>query len=117
MKTTGSSSRMALLSSPLASAGVAGVTTLSPGTWANIASRFCEWVEAGWGPPPRPLPAEHVHDLGGVVDNLVGGEKGEIDRHQLGHRPEAPHGGADGRPGNDALGDGRGKDPLPPQIL
>ena len=33
MKMTGLSSRMADFSSPLASAGVEGRTTLSPGTW------------------------------------------------------------------------------------
>ena len=37
-KTVGSSSRTALLSSPLASYGVAGVTTLSPGVCAKNAS-------------------------------------------------------------------------------
>ena len=34
MKTTGLSSRMAVLRSPFASRGVAGTATFSPGTWA-----------------------------------------------------------------------------------
>ena len=42
MKTTGLSSRMALLSSPLASAGVAGVTTLRPGMCAYQLSNAWE---------------------------------------------------------------------------
>ena len=46
MKTTGSSERMALLSRPLASAGVAGRTTVRPGTCAYQASSRCEWVAA-----------------------------------------------------------------------
>ena len=46
MKTTGSSERIALLSRPLASAGVAGRITVRPGTWAYQASSRCEWVAA-----------------------------------------------------------------------
>ena len=46
MKTTGSSDRMELLRSPLASAGVEGMTTVRPGTWAYQASSRCEWVAA-----------------------------------------------------------------------
>jgi len=34
--------RIALLSRPLASAGVAGMTTVRPGTAANHTSRLCE---------------------------------------------------------------------------
>ena len=36
----------------MASAGVDGATTLSPGTWQNQASTFCEWN----GPAPSPPP-------------------------------------------------------------
>lgn len=43
---------MADLRSPLASAGVAGITTLSPGTWAAQASRLPECC----GPAFRPAP-------------------------------------------------------------
>ena len=52
MKTTGLGSRMALISRPLASSGVAGATTLSPGECMNHASGFCEWN----GPPEKPPP-------------------------------------------------------------
>ena len=46
---------MAESSRPLASAAVAGITTLSPGTWANHASRLCEcWAAA---PVPDPVGA------------------------------------------------------------
>ena len=38
------------VSRPLASAGVLGMTTLSPGTWASHASRVWEWVA------PDPIP-------------------------------------------------------------
>ena len=41
-KTTGSSSLMAVFNRPLASYGVEGVTTLSPGVCANKASTLCE---------------------------------------------------------------------------
>ena len=51
--TTGFGSRMALLSNPLASAGVDGMTTFSPGQWASQASRLCEC----WQPAPNPAPA------------------------------------------------------------
>ena len=36
MKTTGSSVRIAVFSSPLASYGVVGTTTRKPGKWAKI---------------------------------------------------------------------------------
>jgi hypothetical protein len=55
MKITGLSSRMALLSSPLASAGVAGITTLSPGMWAYQLSNAWECCEASCNAdPPGP---------------------------------------------------------------
>ena len=49
---TGSSSRIAAVSSALASAGVAGATTFRPGTCAYQTSMFCEWVAASCCPPP-----------------------------------------------------------------
>ena len=49
---TGSLSRIAVRSSPLASYGVDGITTLSPGTWVKNASTDCEWYSAPWTPPP-----------------------------------------------------------------
>ena len=48
MKTTGSSSRMAVLRSPLASRGVAGVQTLSPGKLAYKHSVAWECVAPNW---------------------------------------------------------------------
>ena len=55
MKITGSSSRMALLSRPLASYGVEGATTLRPGTLAYQASSDCECcAESWWAAPPGP---------------------------------------------------------------
>jgi hypothetical protein len=52
MKTTGLGSRIAEVSSPLASSGVDGATTLRPGECMNQASGFCEWN----GPPEKPPP-------------------------------------------------------------
>ncbi len=55
MKTTGLGSRIALLRSPLASCGVAGAITVSPGTWQNQASRLCEcWAANWWAALPGP---------------------------------------------------------------
>ncbi|PKV99881.1 hypothetical protein ATK30_0874 [Amycolatopsis echigonensis] len=51
-RSTGSSSRIAAASRPLASAGVAGASTFRPGTWAYQTSRFCECVAASCCPPP-----------------------------------------------------------------
>ena len=52
MKQTGLGSRMAEISSPLASSAVEGATTLIPGECMNHASGFCEWN----GPPENPPP-------------------------------------------------------------
>src|SRR5216683_1686009 len=41
------------------------------------------------------MAAEHVMNLGGVVDNLIDREQAEIDRHQLDNRLEPAHRGAD----------------------
>ena len=49
---TGSSSLIAVFSSPFASYGVAGETTLSPGTWVYQASSECECCAASWWPAP-----------------------------------------------------------------
>ena len=54
-KITGSSSRMADLSRPFASAGVEGATTFSPGTCAYQHSSDCEcWAASWWAAPPGP---------------------------------------------------------------
>jgi len=50
MNSTGSSSRIAALSSPLASAALEGMITLSPGTALYHASKLCECC-APLGPP------------------------------------------------------------------
>src|SRR5262249_15671960 len=42
--TTGSRSLIAVISNPFASAGVAGIPTLRPGTWINHDSGLCEWA-------------------------------------------------------------------------
>ena len=52
------------------------------------------------------LAAEHVADFCGVVDDLVHGQEGKIDRHQLCNRPQTRHGCTDGRPDDQALGNG-----------
>ena len=52
MNSTGSSSRIAALSSPLASAALEGMITLRPGTALYHASKFWEcWAPLG---PPAP---------------------------------------------------------------
>ncbi len=40
------------MSSPLASYGVDGQATFSPGTWVNHASSECECCAASWWPAP-----------------------------------------------------------------
>ena len=52
MNTTGLGSRTAEISRPLASSGVEGATTLSPGECMNQPSGFWEWN----GPPEKPPP-------------------------------------------------------------
>src|SRR5262249_2474824 len=53
------------------------------------------------------LAAEHVVDLGGVVDDLVDRHQDEVDRHDLNHRPQAKHGCAGGQADKPFLGDRR----------
>ena len=48
---TGLLSRIAAISRPLASAGVAGATTFSPGVWTNQASGFWLWNGPERSPP------------------------------------------------------------------
>ena len=49
---TGSGSSRLASSRPFRSAGVEGMTTFSPGTWAKSDSTDCEWYSAPWTPPP-----------------------------------------------------------------
>ncbi len=53
------------------------------------------------------LAAEHVVDVGRVVDDLVEREQREVDRHQLDHRPQPGHRGADAHADDRVLGDRR----------
>ena len=55
---------------------------------------------------PR-LPVEHVGDRGGVVDDLVERQQGEVDRHQLDDRSQPPHRRADADADDRVLGDRR----------
>jgi hypothetical protein len=51
------------------------------------------------------LAAEHVVDVGGVVDDLVEGEQGEVDGHQLDNGAKPHHRGPDAHPHDCVLGD------------
>ena len=53
------------------------------------------------------LAVRHVMQLRGVVDDLVDGEKAEVDRHQLDHRLQPRHRRADAGADDDGLGDRR----------
>ena len=60
------------------------------------------------------LPAEHVVDVGGVVDDLIERQQREVDRHQLDHGAQADHRGADAHADDRVLGDrGVAHAPLP----
>jgi hypothetical protein len=58
------------------------------------------------------LAAEHVADLGGLVDDLVGHAEGEVGIAQFGNGPHAEQGRADGRRHDHRLGDRRVEDAL-----
>src|ERR1700758_1128393 len=71
----------------------------------------------GGGPPAGPalrpehhgyrqLAAGHEVGLRRLIDELVEGEREEVDEHDLHHRPQAGLGGADGDPAHGALADG-----------
>ena len=53
------------------------------------------------------LAAEHVAELGGLVEDLVEADAHEVDEHQLGDRAQAGRGGAGRRADEGALGDRR----------
>ena len=65
----------------------------------------------------RELPARHLADLGGVVDQLIGGDQREVPGHELDDRPQADHRGADAEAGEAALGDRRVDDALLAELL
>ena len=53
------------------------------------------------------LAAEHVLELGGLVEDLVEADPHEVDEHQFGHRPQPGRGGTHGGADEAALGDRR----------
>src|SRR2546422_2093792 len=65
----------------------------------------------------RDLAARLVQDLRGGVDDLIEGEHGEIPRHELDHRAQASHGGADANAGEPQLGNRGVYDPRRPELL
>ena len=58
------------------------------------------------------LAAEHVAELGRLVEDLVEADAEEVDEHQLGDRPQAGRRGARRRADEGALGDRRVEHPL-----
>ena len=63
------------------------------------------------------LAAEHVVDVGGVVDDLVHRQQREVDRHELDDRAQAAHRRADAHPDDRVLGDRRVAHPLLAELL
>ena len=63
------------------------------------------------------LAAEHVADVGGVVDDLVEREQREVDRHQLDHRAQTGHRRADAHAHDRVLGDRRVADAALAELL
>ena len=83
------------------------MTHLSPGMWVKIGYRHCECCAAARKPAPYMvritsgvdrLAAEHVTELGGLVEDLVEANTHEIDEHQLDHRAQARGGRSDAAP-------------------
>jgi hypothetical protein len=66
----------------------------------RYASGVCEWVAqlpptaAGGSNDHRDskLPAKHIAQFGCLVNDMIHGGKGKVDRHQLCHRAQACHG-------------------------
>src|SRR5205807_892173 len=63
------------------------------------------------------LAAEHVAELGALVEDLVHAHAEEVDEHELGHRPEAGGGGAHRRADEPRLRDRRVQHALAPVLL
>ena len=108
------------------SAGVDGMTTLSPGMCASSASRLCEC----WLPEERPAPnwvrtvsaisrgaAGHERQLRGLVEQLVEADAEEVEVHQLDHGAHARHRGADAEADDRALGDRRVADAIAEPVV
>ena len=62
------------------------------------------------------LAAEHVLELGGLVEDLVEADAHEVDEHQLGHGPQAGGGGTGGGTDEGALGDRRVEDAVAAEL-
>ena len=94
---------MALLSSPLASYGVAGITTLAgnmthPGVQAlaMLRGRAARRAERGAQHQRHfELAARHVVDLRRLIDQLIHRQGEKVAEHDIHHRPHAGHGRAD----------------------
>ena len=62
------------------------------------------------------LAAEHVAELGGLIEYLVEADAHEIDEHQVGDRPKPGRGGADRGADERRLGDRRVEHPVAPEL-
>jgi hypothetical protein len=63
------------------------------------------------------LPAGHIQHLGGVVDDLVGGEDREIECHELDNWPQSGHRRSDTDRGKTKFGDRGVDDSLVAELL
>src|ERR1041384_2007082 len=63
------------------------------------------------------LPARHVEHFRGRIHDLVEREQRKVPRHELDHRAEPAHRGADADAGESKLGDGRIDDALGAELL
>ena len=124
--TTGLSSRIADLNRPLASYGVDGTTTFSPGMWLGHACSDCECCAADRRVAPivarmtmrhLPLAAGHVVDLGGLVGHLVHDDAQEVAEHDVDDRPHAGHRGADAEAGEAGFRDRRVDDAVLAELV
>ena len=62
------------------------------------------------------LAAEHVAELGGLIEDLVETDAHEIDEHQVGDRPQPGRGGADRSADEGQFGDWRVEHPLASEL-
>ncbi len=65
----------------------------------------------------RQLPAGHVADFGGVVDDLIQCQYAEVKGHQFDDRPQAGHSSADRQPGKSGFGNRGIENPLCSEFL
>ena len=59
------------------------------------------------------LAAEHIFELGGLVENLIEADPHEVDEHQFGNGSQTGGGGAGRAADEGALGDRRVQHPVP----